>query len=99
VDDRAEWAHARKVRRMARLSWPVMVGALVLVLGPTRLEGLAKGLTLALMLGAVAALNLPSWEVVRRARREGAPEGLVRALVATLGMRVGAAALIAALLW
>lgn len=94
----AERAHARRVRRMARLSWPLMVLALVLVRGPARLEGLPKALTMALMLGGVAALNVPSWEVVRRARREGAPPALVRILVGTLGMRLAAALLIAALL-
>lgn len=99
VDERAERAHARKVRLMARLTWPVLVAALMLVLGPAQASGAAKGVVIAVMLGAVAALNLPSFEVIRRARREGAPARLVGLLVMALGMRVVAAALTAALVW
>lgn len=99
LDDQAEKAHARKVRLMARLTWPVLVAALMLVRGPAQLDGVAKGVVLALALGAVAGLNVPSWEVIRRARREGAPADLVRALSLTLGMRLVAALAITALLW
>ncbi|AKF11447.1 hypothetical protein [Sandaracinus amylolyticus] len=98
MDDAAEKAHARKVRLMARLTWPVLVAALMLVLGPAQLEGAAKAITLALMLGAVAGLNVPSWDVIRRARREGAPVSLVRALGFALALRLGAAVVIAVLL-
>jgi hypothetical protein len=99
VDEQAERAHARKVRLMARLTWPVVVAALMLVIGPAQLDGIARGVVLALMLGAVAALNVPSYEVIRRAQREGAPARLVRALVFTLALRLVAAVVSAALLW
>lgn len=84
---------------MARLTWPIVVAALMLVMGPARLDGAAKGIVLAVMLGAVAALNVPSFEVIRRAQREGAPSRLVGALALTLGLRLVAAVVIAALLW
>lgn len=99
LDDQAEKQHASKVRLMARLTWLVLVTALVLVRGPAQLDGLAKGVVLALALGGVAALNVPSWDVIQRARREGAPAHLVRALAAMLALRVVAAVGITALLW
>ena len=99
VDDRAERAHAQKVRLMARLTWLILASAVMLVLGPARLEGVLKAGWLALTLGAVAALNVPSWEVIRRARREGAPLAAVRVLAAGLGMRLVAAVVVVALLW
>ncbi|UJR85061.1 hypothetical protein [Sandaracinus amylolyticus] len=95
MDDAAEKAHARKVRLMARLTWPVLVAALMLVLGPAQLDGAAKAITIALMLGAVAGLNVPSWDVIRRARREDAPVALVRALAFALALRLIAAVAIA----
>lgn len=98
MNDQAERAHAKKVRLMARLTWPIIVAALMLVMGPTQLDGIAKGLVLALMLGAVAALNVPSYEVIRRATREGAPHHLVMALSGTLALRLLAAVVVAGLL-
>jgi hypothetical protein len=94
-----ERAHARKVRLMARLTWPVLVSALMLILGPARLDGDLKVLVLALTLGAVAALNVPSLGVVQRARREGVPDRFVRVLAAGLVMRGLAALALVWLLW
>lgn len=84
---------------MARLTWLVLAATLVLVRGPAQLDGLAKGVVLAIALGAVAALNVPSWDVIQRARRERAPAHLVRALALMLTLRVGAAVGLTALLW
>ncbi len=99
MDEQAERAHARKVRLMARLTWPIVFAAVMLVMGPARLDGLAKTLVLGAMLAAVAALNVPSYEVIRRAQRESAPPKLIAALGFTLGLRLVAAVVVAALLW
>jgi hypothetical protein len=96
--DRVERAHARRVRWLARMTWPIVAATLFLVLGPARLSGTPKVLVIATMLGAAVALNLPSLDVVRRALREGAPRGLVGVLGLALGLRVGAALALAVLL-
>ena len=54
---------------------------------------------LALTLGGVAALNVPSLGVVQRARREGVPDRFVRVLAAGLVMRGLAALALVWLLW
>jgi hypothetical protein len=98
VDDAAERADARRVRTMARLTWPTLAAALLLVLGPARVGGDAKVAVLAVVLGGVAALNVPSLRVVLRAHREGAPGSAVAALAVALGLRLAAAIAVAALL-
>ena len=99
MDDAAERAHARKVRLMARVTWPIVFATVMLVMGPARLDGVVKTIVLAVMLGAVAVLNVPSYEVIRRAQREHAPPKLISALGFTLGLRLAAAVVVAALLW
>lgn len=87
VDDAEERKHAQRVRWLARLTWPVLMAGLGLVM-TLGLVGWAKAVVLALMLGAVAALNVPSIDVVRRAQREGAPRGAVLALGVSVGLRL-----------
>ena len=98
MDHDAERKHAQKVRWMARLTWPVLLAALGLVVS-AGVDGHAKVVLLAVMLGVVASLNLPSIEVVRRARREGAPPGAIAALALAVGLRLTAAVGLAVVLW
>lgn len=90
VDDAEERKHAQRVRWLARLTWPVLVAGLGLVVSAGA-SGHLKAIVLASMLGIVAALNVPSIEVVRRARREHAPPGAVVALALAVGLRLTAA--------
>lgn len=98
MNDLEERRHANGVRWKARATWPVLVAGLMLVRGPAGIVGDARIWVVALMLGAVAALNLPSLDVIRRAVREGAPRGPVVALGAGLAMRLVASVLLAGLL-
>lgn len=98
VDHDAERKHAQKVRWLARLTWPVLLAALGLVVSGG-LGGHAKVGLLAIALGAVAALNLPSIEVVRRAWREGAPPSAVATLGLAVALRLSAAIGLAVVLW
>ncbi len=98
VNDSDERSHARKVRMMARMTWPVMASALVLVLGPAQVSGVIKNGLLVAMLVAVAWLNLPSLRVIQRARAERVPDRFVLALGFALGLRLLAAVIVAALL-
>lgn len=98
MDDAAERRHAQKVRWLARLTWPVLMAGLGLVVS-AGVSGDLKALVLALMLGAVAALNVPSIDVVRRAHRENAPRGAVVALGVAVGLRLTAAVALAIVLW
>jgi hypothetical protein len=99
VDDSSERAHARRVRMMARMTWPVMASTLVLVLGPAQVSGMIKSGLLLTMLGVVTWLNLPSFRVIQRARAEGVPDRFVSALGFALGLRLLAALMVTALLW
>lgn len=98
MDDARERAHARTVRMMARMTWPVIATAVVLVLGPAQITGVGKAVLLAAMLSAVAGLNLPSLRVIQRARVEGAAERHVSVLGFALGLRLLAALIVALLL-
>ena len=94
-----ERAHAKKVRLMARLTWPVLMAALTLVVGPAHVDGDLRVLVLALAVGAVAGLNVPSYGVLRRAMREQVPVRFVRMLAAGLALRLGASFALAWALW
>lgn len=98
MDHDPERRHAQRVRWMARLTWPVLLAVLGLV-ASAGVDGHLKVALLAVMLGVVAALNLPSIEVVRRARREGAPIGAVVALSVSVSLRLAAAVGLAVVLW
>jgi hypothetical protein len=82
---------------MARLTWPVLMAGLGLVVS-AGVEGHLKVAVLATMLGGVAALNVPSIEVVRRAHRERAPRRAVVALGVAVGLRLTAGVALAVVL-